>query len=61
MDHHRSSPPHTSRYELKGSAFTSPFDRAAPALKNTAAATMQDNDTGFRCVSRAWIATHPAR
>ncbi|MBW1604751.1 SUMF1/EgtB/PvdO family nonheme iron enzyme [Streptomyces sp. JJ66] len=41
----------SARYELKGSAFTSPFERAAPSLKNTADARMQDNDTGFRCVS----------
>lgn len=40
-----------ARYELKGSAFTSPFTRAAPALMNDANATMLDNDTGFRCVS----------
>ncbi|GGZ82067.1 hypothetical protein GCM10010389_19980 [Streptomyces echinoruber] len=39
------------RYELKGSAFTSPFTRAAPSLRNDANATMSDNDTGFRCVS----------
>ncbi|WP_251096668.1 SUMF1/EgtB/PvdO family nonheme iron enzyme [Streptomyces sp. Caat 7-52] len=40
-----------ARHELKGSAFTSPFTRAAPSLKNDANATMSDNDTGFRCVS----------
>ncbi|MGW0670719.1 formylglycine-generating enzyme family protein [Streptomyces sp. NPDC002746] len=39
------------RYELKGSAFTSPFERAAPSLHNAAHATMLDNDTGFRCVT----------
>lgn len=39
------------RFELKGSAYTSPFDRAAPFLRNTANATMKDNDTGFRCVT----------
>ncbi|MFF0205944.1 SUMF1/EgtB/PvdO family nonheme iron enzyme [Streptomyces sp. NPDC005017] len=39
------------RRELKGSAFTSPFTRAAPSLMNDANATMSDNDTGFRCVS----------
>ncbi|MFJ3363576.1 SUMF1/EgtB/PvdO family nonheme iron enzyme [Streptomyces anthocyanicus] len=37
------------RHRLKGSAFTSPFERAAPSLLNTAAASMKDNDTGFRC------------
>lgn len=40
-----------ARYELKGSAFDSPFTRAAPALTNDANSTMLDNDTGFRCVS----------
>ncbi len=39
------------RYELKGSAFTSPFTRSAPSLFNDASGTMCDNDTGFRCVS----------
>ncbi|MEU5107384.1 SUMF1/EgtB/PvdO family nonheme iron enzyme [Streptomyces sp. NPDC021354] len=43
--------PGNGRYELKGSAFTSPFDRAAPSLQNAAAAAMKDNDTGFRCIS----------
>ncbi|QDQ16093.1 formylglycine-generating enzyme family protein [Streptomyces spectabilis] len=38
------------RFVLKGSAFTSPFALAAPALLNDAAATMSDDDTGFRCV-----------
>ncbi|MCS0635936.1 formylglycine-generating enzyme family protein [Streptomyces sp. LP05-1] len=37
------------RYELKGSAFTSPFERATPSLRNTASADMLDDDTGFRC------------
>ncbi|MGI5341293.1 formylglycine-generating enzyme family protein [Streptomyces sp. CA-181903] len=39
------------RHELKGSAFTSPFGRAAPAAFNDAAAEMSDDDTGFRCVT----------
>ncbi|NUR01399.1 MAG: SUMF1/EgtB/PvdO family nonheme iron enzyme [Streptomyces sp.] len=39
------------RYELKGSAFTSPFTRAAPSLLNDADDTMFDNDTGFRCAA----------
>lgn len=43
--------PGRGRHELKGSAFTSPFERAAPSLQNAANATMLDNDTGFRCVS----------
>ncbi|MEE4585272.1 MULTISPECIES: formylglycine-generating enzyme family protein [Streptomyces] len=38
------------RYELQRSAFTSPFERAAPSLRNAANATMLDNDTSFRCV-----------
>lgn len=41
------------RHELKGGAWTSPFDRAAPTLINDAAATMCDDDTGFRCVTPA--------
>ncbi|MFE2043170.1 formylglycine-generating enzyme family protein [Streptomyces sp. NPDC059477] len=43
----------SARHHLKGSAFTSPFERAAPSLHNTANATMQDNDTGFRCAAAA--------
>ncbi|WP_181785325.1 formylglycine-generating enzyme family protein [Streptomyces phytophilus] len=43
--------PGNGRYALKGSAFTSPFERATPSLHNAANATMQDNDTGFRCIS----------
>jgi len=41
------------RYELKGSAFTSPFSRAAPSIFNDASAGMLDDDTGFRCVTPA--------
>ncbi|GAA5033813.1 hypothetical protein GCM10023317_85990 [Actinopolymorpha pittospori] len=41
------------RHELKGGAWTSPFDRATPTLVNDAAATMCDDDTGFRCVAPA--------
>lgn len=41
------------RYELKGSAFTSSFARAAPSIFNDASADMMDDDTGFRCVSPA--------
>lgn len=36
------------RRELKGSAFTSPFTRAAPAAFNDATTAMNDDDTGFR-------------
>ena len=39
-----------SRHELKGGAWTSPFLRATPSLFNDAAASMCDDDTGFRCV-----------
>ncbi|MGI9001017.1 MAG: SUMF1/EgtB/PvdO family nonheme iron enzyme [Pseudonocardia sp.] len=39
------------RYELKGSAFTSPFFRAAPSTFNDAFAGMSDDDTSFRCVT----------
>ena len=38
-----------SRYELKGGAWTSPFHRAMPSAFNDAAASMCDDDTGFRC------------
>ncbi len=41
------------RHELKGSAFTSPFDRAIPSAFNDASAGMNDDDTGFRCVTPA--------
>lgn len=39
------------RFELKGSAFTSLFDRAVPAEFNDAHREMLDDDTGFRCVT----------
>lgn len=39
------------RYQLRGGAWTSPFDRATPSAFNDAAATMYDDDTGFRCVA----------
>lgn len=48
-----SSSPQPGRYELKGSAFTSPFSRAVPSRFNDAAASMSDDDTGFRCVASA--------
>lgn len=38
------------RHELKGGAWTSPFSRATPSSFNDAAASMCDDDTGFRCV-----------
>lgn len=41
------------RYELKGGAFTSPFERATPSVFNDADADMSDDDTGFRCVTPA--------
>lgn len=41
------------RHELKGGAWTSPFSRATPSSFNDAAATMCDDDTGFRCVAGA--------
>ncbi len=41
------------RHELKGGAWTSPFNRATPSSFNDAAATMCDDDTGFRCVTSA--------
>ncbi len=39
------------RRELKGSAFTSPFDRCTPSRYNDASEHMSDDDTGFRCIS----------
>jgi formylglycine-generating enzyme required for sulfatase activity len=39
------------RYELRGSAFTSPLFRGVPAIPNDANDTMHDDDTGFRCVA----------
>lgn len=39
------------RYELKGSAFTSPAFRGSPAAFNDANDFMRDDDTGFRCVA----------
>ncbi|MBX7264780.1 SUMF1/EgtB/PvdO family nonheme iron enzyme [Micromonospora sp. Llam7] len=41
----------TGRYELKGSAFTSPFLRCTPSIFNDASADMLDDDTGFRCAA----------
>ncbi|HEX6514918.1 MAG TPA: SUMF1/EgtB/PvdO family nonheme iron enzyme [Nocardioidaceae bacterium] len=41
------------RHELKGAAWTSPFDRATPAAFNDASSDMSDDDTGFRCVVSA--------
>jgi len=46
-----STRPTPGRYELKGSAFTSPFLRCTPSAFNDAAADMLDDDTGFRCVA----------
>lgn len=43
--------PGNGRRELKGSAFSSPFERCAPSLQNAANSSMRDNDTSFRCVS----------
>lgn len=48
-----SSPSEGDRFELKGSAFTSPFFRAMPANFNDAAADMLDDDTSFRCATPA--------
>ncbi len=43
------------RHELKGGAWTSPFDRATPSSFNDAAETMCDDDTGFRCAVSAEV------
>lgn len=48
-----STPSAPGRYELKGSAFTSPFVRATPSLFNDASADMLDDDTGLRCITLA--------
>ena len=48
-----STPTEPDRYELKGSAFTSPFHRCTPSTFNDAATDMLDDDTGFRCVTPA--------
>ncbi|MHA6805010.1 formylglycine-generating enzyme family protein [Salinifilum ghardaiensis] len=41
------------RRELRGGAWTSPFERATPSSFNDAAETMCDDDTGFRCTVTA--------
>lgn len=41
------------RHELKGGAWTTPFDRCTPSSFNDAANTMCDDDTGFRCAVSA--------
>ncbi|MFD6391169.1 SUMF1/EgtB/PvdO family nonheme iron enzyme [Nocardia sp. NPDC060259] len=45
------TPTTETRRELKGSAFTSHFDRVHPAAFNDAHVAMVDDDTGFRCVA----------
>ncbi|MBT2511703.1 SUMF1/EgtB/PvdO family nonheme iron enzyme [Streptomyces sp. ISL-98] len=45
------TPTTPGRYELRGSAFTSPLFRGAPAAANDANDTMHDDDTGFRCAA----------
>ncbi|MFI9509070.1 SUMF1/EgtB/PvdO family nonheme iron enzyme [Nocardia sp. NPDC052566] len=45
----------SNRYQLKGSAFTSPFNRAVPSEFNDAHCTMLDDDTGFRCITTTLI------
>ncbi|MGQ4620048.1 SUMF1/EgtB/PvdO family nonheme iron enzyme [Nocardia sp. R7R-8] len=39
------------RFELKGGAWTTLFERTVPAAFNDADREMLDNDTGFRCVT----------
>jgi formylglycine-generating enzyme required for sulfatase activity len=46
-----STPETPKRYELKGSAFTSPLFRGKPSSFNSADDFMQDDDTGFRCAA----------
>ncbi len=50
--------PGRGRHELKGGAWTSPFLRATPSSFNDAAASMCDDDTGFRCVVTAETLDH---
>ncbi|MDX3641714.1 hypothetical protein [Streptomyces sp. MB09-02B] len=45
------TPTTPGRYELRGSAFTSPLFRGVPAIVNDASDMMHDDDTGFRCVA----------
>jgi formylglycine-generating enzyme required for sulfatase activity len=45
------TPTTPGRYELRGSAFTSPLFRGVPAIPNDADQTMRDDDTGFRCAA----------
>jgi formylglycine-generating enzyme required for sulfatase activity len=42
------------RFELKGSAFTSPALRGRPSARNDANDFMRDDDTGFRCATPAF-------
>ncbi|WP_405638338.1 formylglycine-generating enzyme family protein [Streptomyces sp. NBC_00056] len=46
-----STPTAPGRYELRGSAFTSPLFRGLPSLANDSDELMRDDDTGFRCVA----------
>jgi formylglycine-generating enzyme required for sulfatase activity len=46
------------RHELKGGAWTSPFLRATPSSFNDAAASMCDDDTGFRCTATTDTLNH---
>ncbi|MFF2902730.1 SUMF1/EgtB/PvdO family nonheme iron enzyme [Streptomyces sp. NPDC057966] len=46
-----STPTTRGRYELKGSAFSSPLFRGMPSSYNDADDFMQDDDTGFRCIA----------
>lgn len=48
-----STPTTGIRFELKGSAWTSPFARCTPSNFNDADETMLDDDTSFRCVCPA--------
>lgn len=43
------TPSRSGRRQLRGGAWTSPFERATPSSFNDAAETMCDDDTGFRC------------
>ena len=51
-------PTKPGRHELKGGAWTSPLLRATPSSFNDAAASMCNDDTGFRCAVAAETLDH---
>ncbi|MFK8851142.1 SUMF1/EgtB/PvdO family nonheme iron enzyme [Streptomyces sp. Ac-502] len=51
----------SGRYELKGGAFTTPLFRGEPSSYNDASLTMDDDDTGFRCVALDGMPESPTK